>query len=83
MPTGNASISLERFGPAGTHRGGHVLFVGHLPPHKVIDDFIEAGDPGITLFTAGRPYDGPHSAYRTMSSNRFPCPPDRSARCTS
>jgi len=51
-------VDQEKFSPGNPQaRGGSVLFVGRLMPHKGVDDLIKAIPADMTLELVGRPYD--------------------------
>jgi glycosyltransferase involved in cell wall biosynthesis len=49
-------VDPEKFCPGG-RKGGRVLFVGRLLPHKGVDYLIQALDGGMALDVVGRVYD--------------------------
>lgn len=55
-------VDTEKFSPNGSmHPGGTVLFVGRLLPHKGVNDFIDAMEPGVCAEVVG---PAPDDRYR-------------------
>ncbi len=51
-------VDVEKFSPdPAVPRGGSILFVGRLLPHKGVIDLVDAIDPDMTLEVIGQPYD--------------------------
>lgn len=62
-------VDTEKFAPApSVPRGGGVLFVGRLLPHKGVIDLVDAVDPDTPLELIGQPYDARYAADLTTAA---------------